>query len=261
MSLFNKKIDPVKGGSIDFESILCIPGIWNSREELLEKIVEKNGGEYLAAGYSLLNNKNNNLFNFEVSGLDERMRDSFRVAGKVTGISNSFLDEIDKHNLVVYLSTKTGTLIEAENLAFAGNSILKAGGIGIKVETTGKAFDKATWFNLIDPFVISNLYEMFVVDSLYMHDGSIFSCGMQNIGFKDTIVSGVAFNESVELIRTFGYYQIIDHPDIKPQQTFSPTANSPIYRVTDELNPPYKEDKYFSNPFGMWRLTKVNPTP
>jgi hypothetical protein len=41
---------------------------------------------------------------------------------------------------MIYLSAKTGDLESAKSIAEAGNAILKAGGIGIKVETIKKAF-------------------------------------------------------------------------------------------------------------------------
>ena len=29
-----------------------------------------------------------------------------------------------------------------------------------------------------------------------------------------------------------------------------------LYRITEELNPPYKDEELPGNPFGMWRLTR-----
>lgn len=49
-----------------------------------------------------------------------------RLAGKVMRVTSSFLDEIDGHQYVIYISGETGSLIEAEQIAHAGNVILKA---------------------------------------------------------------------------------------------------------------------------------------
>ncbi len=95
---------------------------------------------------------------------------------------------------------------------------------------------------------------MFVVDSITNEDGTVFTCGMHNLGYKDTIISGEDFQNAVNLLSIFGYYQIIDKPDIKNGQTFATSADSPIFEITDELDQPYKEDELFENPFGMWRL-------
>ena len=242
---------------IKFNSVLCIPGSWQNDQELKLSLVEATNGEYIAAAGVMINAKNERHFTFEVCERDERMRQSFAVAGRVTRVKENFLDEIDKHNLVVYISASTGNLLEAEHIALAGAAILKVGGIGVKVETAGKAFAKEKWFELTDNFEEPNVYEMFVIDSVYDEENSTtFTCGMQNLGLKDTIVSGIPFQQAADLIRIFGYYQVVDKPVILPNQTFTPTPDSPLYRITDEANPPYKDQELLGNPFGTWRLTK-----
>jgi hypothetical protein len=253
---FKKKTPDTIITPVKFESVLCIPGHWTSDQEAKLSIVQATKGEYIAAGGVLMNAKNGRHFTFEVCERDDRMRHSFMVAGRVTGVTENFLNEIESHNLVVYISAATRNLLEAKHIAFAGAAILEAGGIGIKVETAGKAHKKETWADLTNNFQESNLYEMFVIDSLYQPDGTTFSCGMQNLGLKDTIVSGLSFQEASDLIRIFGYYQVVDKPIILPNQTFTPTPDSPLYRITEETNPPYKNEELFGNPFGTWRLTK-----
>jgi hypothetical protein len=239
-----------------FKSILVIPGHWKSEQEAKLSIVQASDGKYIAAGGVLMNATNNHHFTFEICERDDRMRQSFAIAGQVTGVTEDFLNELEAHNFIIYISALTGSLIEAQHIAFAGAAILKAGGIGIKVETSGKAFEKKVWDSLTNNFQESNLYEMFVVDSLYHPDGATFSCGMQNLGLKDTIVSDLPFQEALELIRIFGYYQVVDKPVILPNQTFSTTHESTRYRITEESNPPYKGNEFFQNPFGTWRLSK-----
>jgi hypothetical protein len=239
-----------------FDSVLCIPGHWKTDSEAKLAIVKANMGEYIAAGLVLMNVNDNCHFTLEVCERDESMKQAFAVAGRVTGITEDFLEEVDKHNLVIYLSAPTGSMLAAEKIAFAAAAVLKAGGIGVKVETAGKAFDKEQWLSLTQDFQESNLYEMFVVDSLLMNDGTTFSCGMQNLGLKDTIVSGLPFKEAADLIRIFGYYQVVDKPLILAGQTFMPAQEAPLYRITDENNPPYKDEELFGNPFGMWRITR-----
>jgi len=240
----------------NFETVICIPGIWNDWDEFILSIVEATNGEYLAAGNVLMNIKKEKHFKIEFCERDEKMKTSFKYAGMVTGVTDNFLDKIENHKHVIYISGKTGNLEEAGYIAFAAESILKTGGLGVKIETAGKAFEKQLWCNLLEPFEESNLYQMFVLDSIVAKDSTVFSCGMQNLGFKDTIVSGEDFQQAVDLISIFGYYQILDKPLIQNKQTFSTDIESPKYRIIDEPNQPYKGTDLFENPFGMWRLTK-----
>lgn len=252
---FKKKTRAEKA-PIKFDSVLCIPGHWKDDQEVKLALVQATNGEYIAAGSVMINAQKERHFTFEVCERDERMKQSFAIAGRVTGVTEGFLDEIDRHSSVVYISAPTGSLLEAEHIAFAGEAILKAGGIGIKVETAGKAFEKDSWFSLTNNFQEHNVYEMFVIDSLYEENGTTFSCGMQNLGLKDTIVSGLPFQEAGDLIRIFSYYQVADKPVILPDQTFTPTPDLSLFRISEEHNPPYKGEELLGNPFGMWRLKK-----
>jgi hypothetical protein len=185
------------------------------------------------------------------------MKSSFRVAGSLTGVTDNFLNDIEKHTYVIYITGLGGNVENAERMAFAAGAILKAGGIGVKVETTGKAFVKEKWVGYLDTFEQPNLYNMFVVDSIVTEEGTVYSCGMHNLGYKDTIVSGEAFQKAVNLIKIFGLYQIVDKPVIKHLQTFRADMESPLFLIRDELNQPNKGDELFENPFGIWRLTRM----
>jgi hypothetical protein len=239
-----------------FETIICIPGNWSEWDEFILAIVAATNGEYLAVGNVLMNAKKERHFTIEFCERDERMKQSFSYAGKVTRVTDNSLCNIGNHKHVIYISGSTGNLEEAEHIAFAADAILKAGGLGVKIETAGKAFEKDKWHSFLESFKEANLYEMFVLDSIINEDGSVYSCGMQNLGYKDTIVSGEEFQNAVDLIKIFGYYQIIDKPTIQNRQTFSTSIESPKYRITDELNQPNEGHEQFENPFGMWRLTK-----
>lgn len=239
-----------------FETVICIPGTWNSWDEFILSIVAATNGEYLAAGNILMNAKKEKYYTIEFCERDEKMKESFRYAGMVTRVTDNFLNEIGNHKHVIYISGLTGNLAEAGHMAFAAEAILKAGGLGIKIETAGKAFEKEKWCNMLENFEESSLYQMFVIDSIVDKEGGVYSCGMQNLGYKDTIVTGEEFQQAVALISIFGYYQIVDKPIIQHRQTFSTDIESPKFRITDEPNQPNHGQELFENPFGMWRLTK-----
>ena len=237
------------------KTILCIPGNWNDRTEIVAAIAENNMNEFIFAGMILFNLKTNMGFELEICERDSRMKESFKWAGMVNRVSEEFLNEVDKHKYVIYLSVETGDLESAKSIAEAGNAILKAGGIGIKVETTGKAFTKEHWTELLNDFEESNLYQMFVLDSI--SDGKItYSCGMHNLGLKDTIVYKEEFQESVNLISIFSCYQLFEKPEIKSNQTFSTDSEAPIFVITEEKNQPNKGEELFENPYGMWKLER-----
>jgi hypothetical protein len=238
------------------KTVLCIPGNWKNRTEIVTAIAENNLNEFIFAGMIMLNLKTNVGFELEICERDDRMKESFKFAGMVNRISEEFLNKVDKHSYVIYLSAETGDLESAKSIADTANAILKSGGIGIKVETTGKAFTSEHWTELLNDFEESNLYQMFVLDSISDGKGRTYSCGMHNLGLKDSIVYNEEFQESVDLISIFGYYQLIDKPEIKNNQTFSTDTEAPVFVISEEKNQPNKGDELFENPYGMWKLER-----
>ncbi|NOQ75705.1 MAG: hypothetical protein GQ574_27105 [Crocinitomix sp.] len=171
-------------------------------------------------------------------------------------ISEEFLNKIDGHKNVVYLIGETGNTESAKAIAEAGNALLKSGGTGVKVESTGKAFTKEHWSGLVTDFEESNLYQMYVLDSIIDGEGATYSCGMHNLGLKDSIVYNEAFQEAANLISIFGHYQLIDKPEIELNQTFSTHAEAPFFVISEEKNQPNSGDELFENPFGIWKLER-----
>ncbi|MEY8860218.1 uncharacterized protein DUF4261 [Tenacibaculum gallaicum] len=255
-NIFKKKEKSVNQAEIKPKTILCIPGNWNDRTEIVTAIAENNMNDFIFAGMVLLNLKTNKGFELEIYERDDRMKDSFKFAGMVNRIPEDFLEKIDKHKFVVYLSAETGDLKSAKEIAEAGNAILKSGGTGIKVETTGKAFTKEHWTELLTDFKESNLYQMYVLDSISDGKGTTYTCGMHNLGLKDSIVYNEEFQESVNLLSVFGYYQLIDKPKIQSGQTFSTDMDSPVFEINEERNQPNIGDELFENPYGMWKLER-----
>jgi hypothetical protein len=255
-NIFKKKEKPVNQTERKTKTILCIPGNWNDRTEIVTAIAENNMNDFIFAGMVLLNLKTNKGFELEICERDNRMKDSFKFAGMVNRVSDEFLDEIDKHKYVIYLSAETGDLESATEIAEAGNAILKSGGTGIKVETAGKAFTKEHWADLLTDFEESNLYEMFVLDSIANKEGQVYSCGMHNLGLKDTIVAGEEFNDATTLMKSFNYFVLMDKPNLKENHTFSPSEEWPTFKITEENNQPNKEHELFENTYGMWKLEK-----
>lgn len=252
-NMFQKERDPQK--SIP-KTVLCIPGNWNDRSEIVTAIAKSNLNEFIFLGMVLLNMKTNKGFEVQIEGYNKNMRESFRIAGLVNRVDGEFIEQVGDHKFTIYLISETGNLKDAKAIAEAAMAILNAGGIGVKVETAGKAFTKKQWGELINAPEESSLYQMFVLDSLSDGKETVYTCGMHNLGYKDSIVSGEEFQYAVELLSTFGYYQIIDKPKIKAGQTFRTSVDSPIFEITEEKNQPNIGDELFENNFGMWRLKR-----
>ena len=154
-NIFKKKEEEKK---LSPKTIICIPGNWNDRSEIVTLIAKANINEFIFAGMVMLNMKTNKGFEIQIEEYDEHIKESFRIAGMVNRVEEDFIEQIGSHKFVIYLIGETGNLKDAKEIADAGLAILKAGGIGIKIETTGKAFTKEQWYELVTDFEESNLW-------------------------------------------------------------------------------------------------------
>lgn len=249
-----KKVQPAT-----MTTVLCIPGNWKDRTELITAVVRANEGEFLMAGGVLMHLPSQEGFRVEIEGEESQLEQSFRVAGSWEELGEAFYEEIKNHQQVLYISGNTGSLEGAKALAEAAQALLKAGGLGVKVETAGKAFTKAQWTTQLTDFQEANLYQMFVMTPITDEQGNYFSCGMHNLGAKDTYlkIEGEDLETAAELLDIFSYYQLLEQPIIKDGQTFGIAVGAPVYRIEKLSQQPYKGEELFKNPYGMWKLKKI----
>ncbi|HWZ04932.1 MAG TPA: hypothetical protein VNX40_15050 [Mucilaginibacter sp.] len=242
--------------AISCDTVLCIPGSWKNIEAIANTIFTASEGTYMVVGDLLINPRAAQFYKFEIRKYDKDMGGSFNELGKITGITDTALAKIEKHDYVIYITGKTGSLTEAHQIALAGAAVLKAGGEGIRIDSTGKAFEKQKWLKYLTNFVEADLFEMFVMSSIIDERNNVFSCGMHNLGLKDTLVCGEEFQNAVDLINVFGYYQVFDKPVIHQNEFFQPDLQSAQYLITEEIDQPYSDNKLFNNPYGMWKLRR-----
>ncbi|BAV09346.1 protein of unknown function [Filimonas lacunae] len=233
--------------------VLCIPGTWSSREEVLSSVIDANNGEYLFAGGVLFCPKQDESFMMEAREHDHHMHHAFVTAG-MQRFEAEEMEAIKTHKTVVYVSGPGGNNAFANSIMRAGLAILKAGGLGIKVESSGKAFTHAQWEELVNMDHDHRFYEAFVL-LVKGANNSIYSCGMHNLGLRDAIADGGEdFMETAELVDIFSVYQVIEKPEIKSGQTFSTAPDMPVYQIQEEPCTFYPEDDLFYNPYGMFHL-------
>ncbi|CAN7206473.1 hypothetical protein [Mesorhizobium sp. LjNodule214] len=238
--------------------ILCIPGPWEGRSAFVRAVAEASmpSAEYVAAGMIVMHGPSKAAFEFDFCDRDEDMTRAFASAGVVNELGKDVIDKIAWHRSVVYLlSTSPQTKETSISIAKAAAHLIKAGGLGVKVETAGKAFSADQWLERTSGDFVE-IYGLVVLDSV--SDGTTtYSCGMRNLGLWDSIVSGDEFQSAVKLLRGFNMYQLYESPKLLAGQTFGLETGAPRYRLSVETQQPDGEHNLYTNPFGMWRLSRV----
>lgn len=231
------------------EIVLCIPGPWVDRNELIERIV-KDSECYILAGTILMNIETQDGFELQLEGPDERMQAAFEAAGSHWKDTPE-MECIASHKSVVYLISKGGSVESAHSIMEAASGLLKAGGFAVKVESTGLAHPATDWKEQCKYKYLFKSHSSYVV---YITSEQVYSCGMHNFGLPDAIVERSESENPSELLRVFTHYLLSESPAIKSGQTFSPATDAPKYRILEHTSINYGEDSLFNNPFGTWKL-------
>jgi hypothetical protein len=235
------------------ETVLCVPGTWKDRANLFARIVDDSGG-YIFAGCILLQRETKEAFELHVEGPDPRMADAFAAAGRHWMTADD-LARIANHNFVLYLVGPGGSRQRAESFMQAAAGLLKAGGLAVKVESSGLAHDRSSWLKMTDSLYLFSAHRAFVVS---VAGSDVYTCGMHNLGHPDAIVAGAEAEDPGQLVYTFSRYLFTESPGVRPGETFSESPDAPCYRLTKEECRLYEDGSLFTNPYGMWRLTLID---
>jgi hypothetical protein len=239
---------------IDTEIIIGIPGKWLTRHDIVTDIATKSNG-LLFAGFVLMDTTTNEGYKLEVHDYDPDLANAFEIAGRPR-ISKIDVQAIQLHTFTLYLVAKGGSLEYAQKVLNIGCGLLQAGGLAIKVETTGKAHTAKDWLAFAATNNETALYHAFV--TLIGSAGKYYSCGMHNLGYRDAIIQdNISSDEAAQLLQNFLLYTLIEKPTLGDGHTFSETENSQYYRLHGVPCNTYPSDHTFHNPFGMWQFEAV----
>jgi hypothetical protein len=240
--------DPAK----DPELVLCIPGPWKERSQLVESIVRRSSG-YIFAGHMLMDLETKHTCQLLYQSADPAMQNAFEVSGPHWRGSPE-MAAIAQHQSVVYLVGRGGSDRNAHAMMLAAAGIVKAGGFGVKVESSGLSHSGPAWLQFCDDLHLLSAHEALVV---YVTSDEVFSCGMHNLGLPDAITTARDKLEAAELLRVFTRYVYSESPVIRAGQSFSTDKNAPIYRLLKDQGARFEEGSLYSNPYGTWRLAPI----
>lgn len=192
-------------------------------------------------------------FTLEIYEHDPNLRRAFSIAGKGR-LTEKDLEAIGSHTFTLYLVTPGGSVDAARRMLHAAAGLLKAGGLAVKIESTGTAHRADQWAEFCVHDHLVNLQQAYV--TYVGSKGLYYSCGMHNLGLSDALVDmGLHASEAAKLLHSFTRYLLIENPSLKDGETFSTDVDAPRYRLLHEPCKQYEEGDLFHNPFGVWKLT------
>jgi hypothetical protein len=135
--------------------------------------------------------------------------------------------------------------------AALGRALRAAGGVAVRMEGSGAAWDFDAWLERIESNDWVGLYGLatvIVADSL-----SVFTCGMQQFDRPDVQVSADVA-DPLRWLDELCLFVLAEEPFLATGHTFRPDDSVPrrrLERWPDAVHPP-RDGRH--NPFGLWRL-------
>lgn len=243
-------------GQNPVEIVLAVPGNWLNRVGIVTAIAKK-GRDYRLTGEILTNPATGESFDLEIAGHDPDLIETFIPVGRGR-LSLKDFAALDHHTFTLYLTGPGGSLETARHIMDAAAALLWAGGIAVRVESSGAVHSVGQWLNCVrhQESDLAALSDAFVL--LTQQDDLVYSCGMHNFGLRDAVISiKNAPEEPVRTLQTFLLYLMQENPELKDGTIFSTQPDLPHYRLKGLKCTNYPPGDLLYNPFGLWRLTKI----
>jgi hypothetical protein len=233
-------------------TVVGVPGPWADTSDLRRALVDQN---VLYAGQIALEIGAERGAIVVFRGHDPNLRVAFRAAGAYSSLTEAEYGEIGLQRSCVYLVDEdAGSLEAASRIARLSLALVRAGGLGVKVESAGKAHSPSDW----EALFASGAHEADLIDGYVVYVGAqgeeYYSCGMHNLGCPDAVApSGLSPRGAYELLDVFCRFELIDKPTLNSGETFAAGPDAPTFRLRHESSH-FDEDDLFWNEHGAWHL-------
>lgn len=236
--------------------VLCIPGPWKTREEFVDSIAGSLDADekYVFAGKVLMHMGTGAMFEVQLQSHDERMARAFSAVGS-HWMDSEAKASIDAHGSVAYLVADGGSDERVQAAMLAGRALLEAGGLGVKVESSGVAHSPDHWRRMCGDMKTLGAYKAFVV--VVTGEELAHSCGLHAFGLHDVLVTGEEPAAAARVAQAFSRYLYLERPAILDGQTFAASEDAPRYRISASPGVDYGDDELYPNPYGTWNLTRL----
>jgi hypothetical protein len=231
--------------------VVSIPGMWDSREAIVRAVIEHSDG-LVMLGPMLREQATGDVYMVRVAEHDPALARAFAIAGR-RNMTPEEIAAIERHSFTLFVIADGASPERARALMRVVSGLMKAGGLGVKIETAGVAHNVGGWNELVESPEPAALYHAFV--TMVSAEDVYYSCGMHNLGLPDVNVPrSLDPDSAARLMQGFLLYLLYESPDLSSGETFSLDAESPHFRLERIPCTMFPEDDSFHNPYGIWML-------
>lgn len=233
--------------------VICVPGPWRDRKELLTRVVSETKGDYMFLGMILAQPSKKRHVELSFCEPSSELENAFRIAG-LGKLSEEVLSHVSGHSSIAFLKFGASAFPELRQDVIDFTGVLRqVGGIAVKVESSGSAHEWDTWFARIQS---NNPFDWYRALVVLIGDSRLFySCGMHLFGLADVEVSReLEASEAADLMNRFNYWRMVEEPSLASGETFSVSADAPRFVLRQQPDARHPVGELFHNPQGLWRF-------
>jgi hypothetical protein len=237
---------------------LRVPGPWRSANELADALAKAETGFALLDEETMVyvNKKGKERrFHWGVSEPDDEIADIFADTGRP---SAKEIEAIRGHACKIHVEGPGGSVPAAKAMMRAGTALLKAGGLGVMIDSSTAAHGPRDWMKLANDKEPGGLYWAYVAAARGPQN-AVYSVGMHCLGFRDAELIGEPdLDWAGFMLHNFlGYtYQsgvpVLDGDPLGDER-------SVLYRARHYPCHRFEPGSPLYNPYGVWRLERVGP--
>ena len=141
---------------------------------------------------------------------------------------------------------------DPRRVAAIGRTLRDAGGVAVRVETSGAASAWEPWLAQLDSGAPAQLVASAVV---IVNDGdAVFTCGMHCFDLPDAQVAASCIEGPLEWLDALCTFQLAEQPVLGSGHTFAPNARAQRRKLERWPDHRHHPNDGRHNPFGLWRL-------
>lgn len=211
-------------------TVIGVPGPWDDAGELRRALVDQG---VLYAGKIMMELGVERGAVVDLRSHDPAMEEAFRAGGAYSSMSEVQYRAIGTHRSCCYVvDENAGTVESASRLARLALALIHAGGLGVKVESAGKAHAPDDWRDLFG----NQHSDAVLVDGYVVYVGSrdngYYSCGMHNLGWPDAVAPAMLGpRDAHTLLDAFCRFELLDRPTLRSGETFATGPGERTYRL------------------------------
>ncbi len=227
---------------------LRVPGMWPNRRALSDSLPDgcrlENGRLEMEGGGRV---------EVVIREADNQLPAMFEIACR-DGVPRRVRRALDRCRIQACPTSAGGSHEAAERLLDAGTALLRAGGAGLFVDSSGMAHRPARWLQIVDAPRPDALVEAFV--NTFATEAEIWSLGMHAMGLRDVIMTRSGDDEAdYVMLRSVLHY--LADPEV-PVVDGDFIGSEPTFRFHRIHNDRFPSGTIMHNPYGEWRLERVD---